>query len=169
MDINDLDNLNFLPEWEDDKFTFDDEGEEWKNASSRSASKALYLKWREVFGLVIALAENLVDEPGEDGKETRREMIQKLMYENVMIVAPKIVSASGCGLYILQMENAAIIRTNCRQLMEQVGFAVMMGFADAEYKKVIEYAMAEFRELFKSWVTTFQKDEFMDEWGLFIQ
>ena len=169
MDINDLDNLNFLPEWEDDKFNFDDEGEEWKSASSRSASKALYLQWREVFGLVLALAENLVDEPDEKDKETRGEMIQKLMYENVMIVAPKIVSASGCGLYILQMENAAIIRTNCRQLMEQVGFAVMMGFADAEYKKVIEDAMTEFRELFKSWVTTFQKDEFMDEWGLFIQ
>jgi hypothetical protein len=169
MDINDLDNLNFLPEWEDDKFSFDDEGEEWKTASSRSASKALYLKWREVFGLVIALAENLVDEPEERGKDTHEEMTQKLIYENAMIVAPKIMSASGCGLYILQMENAAIVRTNCRQLMEQVGFAVMMGFADADHKKVIEEAMAEFRELFKNWVATFQKDEFIDEWGLFNQ
>jgi hypothetical protein len=51
--------------------------------------------------------------------------------------------------------------------MEQVGFAVLMDFGDEEHKKVIEEAMNEFRQLFKNWVTTFQKDEFEDEWGLF--
>ena len=43
-----------------------------------------------------------------------------------------------------------------------------MGFADESYKKVIEQGMNEFRLLFKDWVATFQKDEFEDEWGLFI-
>ncbi|HYH14181.1 MAG TPA: hypothetical protein VD794_03110, partial [Flavisolibacter sp.] len=70
-------------------------------------------------------------------------------------------------LYMLQMENAAIIRTNCRQLMEQVSFAAMSGIADEAHRDVIEEAMDEFRTLFKQWVATFEPDEFKDEWGLF--
>ncbi len=85
-----------------------------------------------------------------------------------MIVAPKIMVAVGCGLYVLQMENAAIIRTNCRQMMEQVGFAVLMDVADKAHKEVIEESIKEFQQLFKEWVATFQKDEYEDEWGLFI-
>ncbi len=80
-----------------------------------------------------------------------------------MIIAPKIHSATVVDMYALQMENAAIIRTNARQLMAQVAFAVLMGFADEAYKKVIKEAMIEFRELFKIWMATFQKDEFADE------
>ena len=163
----DLDKLNFLPEWEDDKFRFD-EGDEWKTAEERTAAKALYLQWREVFLMIIAFAENLCEESEDKENETHEEITKKFIYQNAMIVAPKLLSVVGCGLYVLQMENAAIIRTNCRQLMEQVGFAVLMGFADDEHKKVIEEAMNEFRELFRIWVASFQKDEYEDEWGLFI-
>lgn len=163
----DLDKLNFLPGWEDDKFNFDDEGEEWKTAPQREAAKAMYLKWREVFGLVIAFAENLPDEPDEDGHESHAQTTSRFIYENAMIVAPKIMGAAGCDLYILKMENAAIIRTNCRQMMEQVGFAVLMDMADEEHKKVIEESLNEFQKLFSEWVATFKKDEFEDEWGLF--
>jgi hypothetical protein len=163
----DLDDLNFLPEWDDDKFPDDDEGEEWKWKEARSAAKSLYLKWREVFGLIIAFAENLCEDSKDGDPDTHEQLTKKLIYENAMIVAPKMMGAIGVNMYILQMENAAIIRTNCRQLMEQVGFAVLMDFGDEEHKKVIEEAMNEFRQLFKNWVTTFQKDEFEDEWGLF--
>jgi len=164
----DLDKLNFLPEWDDGRFNFDDDGEEWKTAPSRAAAKAMYLKWREVFGLVIAFAENLSEEPDEDGHESRSQTTSRFIYENAVIVAPKIVGAAGCDLYILKMEDAAIIRTNCRQMMEQVGVAVLMGMADETHKNVIEKSMIEFRKLFCEWVATFQKDEFEDEWGLFI-
>jgi len=162
----DLDKLNFLPEWEDDKFD-DEEGEAWKTNEIKAAGKALYLKWREVFGLVIAFTENLSDGEFAGEKETHEQSTQRLIYENAMIIAPKIRSASAVDLYVLQMENAAIIRTNARQLMEQVGFSVLMGFADESYKMVIEEAMDEFRELFKNWVSTFKKDDIEDEWGLF--
>ena len=160
----DLDKLNFLPEWEDDRFHLDDEGEEWKTAPERAAAKELYIQWRELFGLVIAVAENFSE---EDEEETQGDVTKKLIYENAMMVAPKILSATGCGLYVLQMENASIIRTNCRQLMEQVGFAAIMGTIDPEHKIVIEGAMNKFRILFKTWVSTFRKDEYEDEWGLF--
>lgn len=159
----DLDKLNFLPNWDDDQFP--EEGEAWKTNEIRAAGKTLYLKWREVFGLVLAFTENLSDDSEE--KETHEHSTQKLIYENAMIIAPKIRSASMVDLYVLQMENAAIIRTNARQMMEQVGFSVLMGFAEESYKKVIEEAMDEFRELFKNWVSTFQKDDIEDEWGLF--
>jgi len=84
-----------------------------------------------------------------------------------MIVAPKIMGAVGCDLYILKMENATIIRTNCRQMMEQVGFAVLMDMADETHKKVIEESLNEFQNFFREWVATFKKDEYEDEWGLF--
>ena len=161
----DLDKLNFLPDWDDERFPVE-KGEAWKTNGIRAAGKALYLKWREAFGLVLAFAENLTDDSDEN--ETHEHSTQRLIYENAMIIAPKIRSATMVDLYVLQMENAAIIRTNARQLMEQVGFAVLMGFADEGYKKVIEEAMNEFRELFKNWVATFQKDDFEDEWGLFL-
>jgi hypothetical protein len=163
----DLDDLNFLPPWRDDDFDDDDDGEEWKRKEAREASKALYLKWRELFALIFAFSENLAGEPEEGKPESHAQSTQQLIYENAMIIAPKIMGASGVDLYILQMENAAIIRTNARQLMEQVGFAVLMGFADESYKKVIEEGMNEFRLLFKKWVATFQKDDIEDDWGLF--
>lgn len=162
----DLDKLNFLPDWDDENFP-EEEGEAWKTNEMRAAGKALYLKWREVFGLVLAFTENLADDPEENKPETHEQSMQRLIYENAMIIAPKIRSASMVDMYVLQMENAAIIRTNARQLMEQVGFAVLMGFADESYKKVIAEAMNEFREHFKKWVATFKKDDFVDEWGLF--
>lgn len=164
----DLNKLNFLPEWKDDGLNLGEEGDEWKTAETRAAAKALYLKWREVFGLVLAFAENLCEDSAENERETHEQLTKRFIYENAMIVAPKIMGAAGCDLYVLEMENAAIIRTNCRQMMEQIGFAVLMGNADPMHKQVIEEAMIEFRELFKNWVASFKKDEYEDEWGLFI-
>ena len=164
----DLDKLNFLPDWDEEKFHFNYEGEKWKTAPQRAAAKAMYLKWREVFGLVIAFAENLCDEPDEDGHESHSQTTSRFIYENAMMVAPKIMGAVGSSMYILQMENAAIIRSNCRQMMEQVGFAVLIDMADESHKKVIEESLKEFQKFFREWVATFQKDDFEDEWGLFI-
>ncbi|MFI5222028.1 MAG: hypothetical protein ACHQK8_06870 [Bacteroidia bacterium] len=166
----DIDDLNFLPDWDDEPFNLneDDEGEEWKTASARGATKAMYLKWREVFGLIMAFAEYIADDAKEHESESETQMTRRFIYENAMIVAPKIMGAAGSGMYVLQMENAAIIRTNCRQLMEQVVFAVMQGDADETQEQAIQEGMEEFRELFKKWVATFVKDEFEDEWGLFV-
>lgn len=163
----DLDDLNYLPPWEEDDFN-DDDGEEWKKKEAKQAAKALYLKWCEVFELVIAFAEDLDSDFEENKKENHAQSTKRLIYENAMIIAPKLKGAMAVDLYILQMENASIIRTNAKQLMERVGFAVLMGFAESSYKKIIEEAMDEFRELFKDWIATFRKDEFADEWGLFL-
>lgn len=158
----DIDKLNFLPHWEEVHFhKAKRENECWKFELKHEPARALYNQWREVFGLVTAFAETL-----NNGREGEEDMTRRLIYENVMIVAPKILSAVDT-LYVLQMENAAIIRTNCRQLMEQISFAAMSGIADEEHCDVIEEAMEEFRVLFKQWVATFEPDEFEDEWGVF--
>lgn len=160
----DIKNLNFLPEWEDSRdYASSNDPEEWRKGPAKAIAKAMYNQWREVFGFVTAFAESLADE----GAQTQAASTKTLIYENLMIVAPKIIGAISVNLYVLKMENAAIIRTNCKQLMEQVGFAVKMGWADEDYKKVIEEALNQFRILFKQWVLTFQKDDYEDEWGLF--
>ncbi|HUC79268.1 MAG TPA: hypothetical protein VMR70_00065, partial [Flavisolibacter sp.] len=106
-------------------------------------------------------AENLPDE--EDDFLSNRSMI----YQNAYIIAPKIVSAAGDTLYQIKMENAALIRFNCRHMMEQIGVAVLMGKADEEHKEVIEDSLDKFKAHFRDWVSSFKPDEYEDEWGLF--
>ncbi|MFN2457507.1 MAG: hypothetical protein ABR502_04840 [Chitinophagaceae bacterium] len=42
------------------------------------------------------------------------------------------------------------------------------GVIEDVYVHVIRKEIDEFRQLFRQWVNTFQKDEYKDEWGLFI-
>ena len=156
----DLLNLNPLPEWEG-RLQNRNKGEAWKWKVELQIAETLYRQWREVFNLVSAFAENLPDE--EDERLSTKNMI----YQNAYIIAPKIISASGDTLYQIKMENAAIIRFNCRQMWEQIAFAALAGNADAEHKEVIEEALTRFKELFHKWVSTFKRDEYEDDWGLF--
>jgi len=156
----DLPNLNPLPKWED-RFRTMDEGEEWKWKEELQIAEKMYNQWREVFGLVTAFTETLPEE------EDERLSTKALIFENAYIVAPKIMSACGDTLYQIKMENAALIRFNCRQMWEQVAFAVLMGTADQEHKRLIEEALDRFKILFRLWVATFKEDEYEDEWGLF--
>ena len=156
----DLSHLDPLPEWRD-HFQNIDKGETWKWKEELEIAEALYRQWREVFNLVSAFAENLPDE------EEERICTRSMIYENAYVVAPKIVSACGDTLYQIKMENAALIRFNCRQMWEQVAFAVLMEEADAEHKEVIEEALIKFKELFRRWANTFRRDEYEDEWGYF--
>jgi len=156
----DLSHLNPLPEWKD-RLQDLDKDEEWKWKEELQIAEALYNQWREVFGLVMAFAETLPEE--EDETLSTKSMI----YQNAYIVAPKIMSACGDTLYQIKMENTALIRFNCRQMWEQIAFAVFSDTADEEHKSVIEEALDKFKELFRQWVATFRRDEYEDEWGLF--
>jgi hypothetical protein len=162
----DLEQLNFLPEWDENRFSkrMNLHGEAWKNAPGILAARDLYKHWRELFGLIVAFAENLAD----DNDGTHQSTTKSLIYQNAMIVAPKIIGAVSVESYTLKMENAAIIRSNCRQMMEQINFAVLMGWADEAYKQVIEESLDQFRQFFRVWVTTYEKDSFEDDWGLFL-
>lgn len=157
----DLDRLNPLPEW-GDRLSKRNRGEEWKWREDLETAEAMYNNWRELFGLVMAFAEALPEEEDDEALSTKN-----MIYQNAYVVAPKIMSAAGDTLYQIKMENAALIRFNCRQMWEQIAFAVLMGKADEEHKGVIEEALEKFRGLFRQWVATFKRDEYEDEWGLF--
>ncbi len=162
----DLEQLNFLPEWDENRFIkrMNRHGEAWKNAPGILAARDVYKQWRELFGLVIAFAENLEDEHDETNQTTTKSLI----YQNAMIVAPKIIGAVSVDTFSMKMENAALVRSNCRQMMEQINFAVLMGWSDETYKQVIEESVEQFKYLFRIWVTTFERIGDEDEWGLFL-
>jgi hypothetical protein len=42
------------------------------------------------------------------------------------------------------------------------------GVITEEYGRIIRSEIEEFKNLFRNWVNTFEKDEFTDEWGLFV-
>lgn len=154
-----LDQFNSLPEW-DKQLVRIPKGEAWKWREELQLGEVLYNQWRKVFGLATAFAEAL---PGEEEANSPKDMI----YQNVYMIAPKIMSAAGDTLYQVKMENAALIRFNCRQLWEQVAFAVLTGTADAAYQQVIEESLSKFKALFRRWVATFKPDDCEDDWGLF--
>lgn len=139
-----------------------------KKREGKQGAKALYFKWRDTFSLIYAFAENLAPDPKGDGQDTHEQSIKQLILENAMIIGAKLRGAMAVEMYILKMENAAIVRTNARQLMEQVSFSVLSGFAGEDYGNVLRESMDEFKMLFKEWVSTFKKDDSEDDWGLFI-
>ena len=154
-----------LPEWDEHLFLNRRyEGEGWKVGEHLAAAKKLYNQWREVFALVESYCDTLHDANGYDQAQKNKELI----WQNLFIVAPKIISATGTDLYVLKMENASIVRNNCRELMEQIRLTAMVGANEDKYAEVIESEMNVFRNLFRQWVATFQKDGFEDEWGVFI-
>ncbi|MFT3749808.1 MAG: hypothetical protein QM768_15910 [Agriterribacter sp.] len=162
MDFSDM---HSLPEWHDHKMLKKRyEGEEWKVKPQLDAAEKLYNKWREIFMLVESYCETLQDSKDYDHAEKNKELI----WQNLFIVAPKIIGAAGVDLYTLKMENASIVRNNCREMMEQIKFTAMVGAGEEKYAEAIEHEMDIFRALFKAWVNTFVKDEYEDEWGLFV-
>jgi uncharacterized membrane-anchored protein len=66
------------------------------------------------------------------------------------------------------MENAAIIRKNAQFIKISTNSFIVDGVMQPEHRLIIREEIDRFRELFKSWVNSFQKDEFEDEWGLFV-
>ncbi len=161
MDFNDM---HSLPEWDDHRMLKKRyEGEEWKLRPQFEAAEKLYNKWREIFVLVESYCETLQDSADYDHAEKNKELIG----QNLFIVAPKIIGAAGAATYVLQMENASIVRNNCREMMEQISFTAIVGAGEEKYAEAIEREMEIFRNLFRDWVATFVRDDYEDEWGLF--
>lgn len=82
-------------------------------------------------------------------------------------VAVKIKS-SEAGLYTIRMENASIIRKNAQFIKSSMLTMIAEEVIEDAHGRVIREEIDKFRELFKIWVNSFEKDEFEDEWGLFV-
>lgn len=162
------DDFNELPPWEDDEFDENDEGESWKPNPTKEACKAMYAQWNEVMTVLRAGLESLkeVKEEGLFDKE-HIDNFKGSLLGDAFEVAVKIRSSES-GMYIIRMENASIIRKNAQYIKISTNGLLADGLMSAEYRLVIRNEIDTFRELFKAWVRTFEKDEFEDEWGLFI-
>ncbi len=162
MDFSDM---HSLPEWDEHRLLSRCyEGEDWKVKAQLNAARNLYNKWREIFVLVESYCETLQDSGEYDQAQKNKELI----WQNLFIVAPKIIGAAGTDCYVLKMENASIVRNNCREMLDQIHFTAMVGASQQNYAEAIEQEMTIFRELFKQWVATFQRGDDEDEWGLFV-
>ena len=165
----DVDHLSSLPEWDDDDFKDEEnEGEDWKPNPTKDACKELYAQWQQVMIVLKGALDSMKTEEKEDDFpadywEDRKGMILGDAYQ----VAVKILS-SEAGLYIIRMENASIIRKNAQFVKSSMLTLMAEEVIEEEYGRIIRSEIDTFRELFKKWVGTFQKDEYEDEWGLFV-
>lgn len=167
-----LDHLDGLPPWDDDRIkrlSNDEEGENWKPTPTYDACKAMYEKWSEIIMLLNgALGDGTEqDEPGQHGAEflhSQKAMILGDAFE----VGAKIRSSEVGGMYVLRMENAAIIRKNAQSIKSGMLIFDDEDGVEDDYCEVIRDEIDNFRELFKAWVATFEKDRYEDDWGLFV-
>jgi hypothetical protein len=164
-----INNLNELPEWEDDEFkNEDEEGEGWKPNPTSILCKAMYEQWNQVMFVLNAAFDSL-NEPGEDNMFSKEHLEDHkgMVLGDAFEVGAKIRS-SEVGLYIIRMENAAIIRKNAQFVKISTNSFMMDGLMEAEHRQIIRDEIDKFRELFKQWVASFEKDDCEDEWGLFL-
>lgn len=155
--------LNDLPHWDDSLDEHDAEGEAWKIHSTRAACKALYEQW----GTIINMLKGGLPSDGEE-VESHASFHHEMLLGDAYEVAAKIRSSEAGGIYVVRMENACIIRKNAQFIQSSLLVSILDGDIDKEYGMLIRKEIDIFKELFKIWVNSFERDEFIDEWGLFV-
>lgn len=162
-----LDKFSDLPDWNDEQFHSDeDEGEGWKPNPTRDACKALYQQWQQVMFLLRGILPTELGQPRKD-EEFFRETAHSLLGD-AFVVGAKIKSSEAGNIYILRMENAAIIR----QLAQQIASSLLLfgedNVIDESHIDIVRSEIDKFRLLFIEWVKTFEKDDITDDWQLFV-
>lgn len=165
MNIN---NLSDLPEWDDLK-NYEDEGEEWKPNPTKELCIALYNKWREIVFMLNGIIKPVMEAYERNGADERAIVTSTAaqIFADAHLVSVKIRSSEAAGMYIARMENASIIRTNAQSIASSL-LLLIEEEADEAHINTLREEINSFRALFKQWVASFEKDEFTDDWGLFI-
>lgn len=162
-----LNNLSNLPNWDDEKFKGTDEkGEEWKTKPLRTASRGLYEQWQHVMVGINSLFVS-VEEEDEALKEFWEDQ-KAMVLADAFQIAVKIQSTATADMYVLQMENAAIIRKNAIFISGQLLSFAYQNLIEMEHAEAVRADIEQFRMLFKTWISHFKKDEFEDDWGIFV-
>lgn len=155
--------LNELPDWNDKFDEGVEEGEEWKPDVTREACKAMYKQW----STVMTMLKGVLREDCE-GENDHSSFSQAMMIGDAYEVGAKIRGSEAAGIYVVRMENACIIRKNAQAIQSSMLVFISEGDIDKEYGMLIRKEIEEFKKLFKIWVNSFERDEFTDEWGLFV-
>jgi hypothetical protein len=168
----DLNILSPFPEWEDEKYD-SDEGDEWKSNLKNERAKKLYNQWLQVYMLVDTICDGLssqnshADPANPPVSPEYLEHLKEMMMADATIIPAKISGAEAGDLYVLRMENAAIIRKAANDLYMECSGLKLAGAAKEEEIDAVKREIESFREYFKEWVSGFDRDDYEDEWGLF--
>lgn len=160
-----IDNLSDLPDW--DESHFNEEGEGLKASVTREAGKTLYLKWREIVTMLNGALNFDRPTTGKISDDYITELSQMVL-NNAYEVGAKIIGAEAGGMYVIRMQNAAFVREYAQFISSSILLLSTDCIMEDNYAALIREELARFRELFRTWVNSFEKDEFIDEWGLFI-
>ncbi len=165
---DDFFSYNRIDDWDDfARNEEDNNGEEWKHNPAKEMCKTLAKKWESIMFMLEGV---LADRTKEDATD------EEMMFEHYSAfdisdgyqIGAKLRSSHSVDMYVVYMENASIIRKNAQSIMSSMLVLIAEGFVEEAHGMTIRKEIEEFRELFKEWVSHFKKDEFEDEWGLFI-
>ena len=136
-----------------------EDNESWKPVNQHA--KALYKKGIDILNFTQTMCDMLPDD--DHATDTK-----SLMMQNAMLISAKIAGAKGMELYSLMMESAVIIKVNVTQLRDQLWACKTFHNIEQQYIDVLRNEIDEFRKIFISWVTSFDKEnDVPDEWHLF--
>src|SRR5690606_11504101 len=133
----------------------------------------LFKKAQEIQTLAVAIVEAAPDEinSGSNQEYFENSMLEQTksqMMEHACLIPAKLAGAYGLNMFDLQMENAALIRRSCRELVTCLRGLEMAGHVEEGHFNLLRQAVKEFRPLFAEWVATFKdSDHLWDDWGLF--
>jgi hypothetical protein len=162
-----------LPDWEDrrpsDFLDEDEEADSWKSRETTEACKAMYGQWQQVVYLLNGVLPE--EKEGQSAEDGFKAMVAVQIWSDVHLAAVKMLSSEVVH-YVGKMENAAIIR-KCAQDVALSLWSLQDdeedgGGLEESHRQVLRAEIDKFRELFKAWLATFRKDDYEDEWGLFV-
>ncbi len=134
----------------------------------------MFKKAEDIRMLAIAFVEAAPDEL-KDKSSSRAEFEERMltdtkdeMLDHAYLIPGKIAGAYGLTMYDLQMENAALVRRACRELVVCLRGLEISGHLEEDHFNLLRTAVKEFQPLFAEWVATFQSSFYLwDDWGLF--
>jgi hypothetical protein len=163
--------FNGLPPWNKRDDDPSNDEEKWKVHPSRATTKALYNKWDEVVMMLRGIMDSMdlskIDPKEKHFPKEYWEENNAILLGDAFNIGAKLKGANAADIYMVYMENASIIRQNAMSIYSSLLTLKIEGIVDANYINILRATIDEFREIFKKWVTTFQKDEYDDEWGLY--
>lgn len=162
-----LDNLGGLPEWNDFRSGRGQDGDEWKTRLKRDRARLLYNQWLVVMELLEAFC-NTIPTQRDELEQSFVEQVKHQMVGDAMKIGIKIHSAETADLYVARMENASIIREAANFVYISLYHFRDLKGVDDSYLEVIRLEICGFRDLFCDWVASFERDEYEDEWGLYV-
>lgn len=167
----------------------DDEGEEWKSGPLYEAWQLACKRWESVTNLLESVLEghasaaaasaaspppslpHTVEDPFDTlEEEDSREFLLHhagMILSEAMLAQVKL-QVSGHCLYVIRMENASEIRAKARMIYSSLLLFSVEDLVSQAYVDAIRREITQFRIAFRNWVNEFRKDEFEDEWGLYV-